>query len=81
MEPEFQENDLVIVQPSVEIYSGCFIVARFVDDGIVFRRLEMAEGVIRLIPLNARYPVTEHPPTSSSWIYPVWGMWRQIWRK
>ena len=81
MKPEFYEGDKLIIQPSEEVYSGCYAVARFVDDGVVFRRLEMSQGMIRLIPLNERYPVTEHHPAEFSWIYPVWGMWRQIWKK
>lgn len=81
MEPRFSEGDVLIIQPSEEAYSGCFIVARFVDDGVVFRRLEMSGGVFRLIPLNERYPVTEHQPSEFSWIYPVWGRWTQIWRR
>jgi SOS-response transcriptional repressor LexA len=81
MEPRFSEGDMLIVQPSEEAYSGCLIVARFVDDGVVFRRLEMSGGVLRLIPLNDRYPVTEHQPPEFSWIYPVWGRWTQLWKR
>ena len=81
MEPKFSDGDLLIIQPSHSAYSGCFAVARFTDDAVVLRRLEMTGGVIRLIPLNERYPVTEHQPEEFSWIYPVWGRWTQIWRR
>jgi SOS-response transcriptional repressor LexA len=81
MEPKFSEGDVLIVQPSEEAHSGCLVVARFLTDGVIFRRCEMIGGVIRLIPLNERYPVTEHQPAEFSWIYPVWGRWTQIWRR
>ena len=81
MEPTFREGDLLIVMPSKEPYSGCFVVCRFKDDGVVFRRLETAGSVIRLVPLNDRYPVSEHSAEDFSWIYPVWGRWSQLWKR
>lgn len=80
MEPRFVEGDLIILMPSVKAYSGCYVVCRFANDGIVFRRLETAGSTIRLIPLNERHQITTHDPEEFSWIYPVWGRWSQLWK-
>lgn len=81
MEPKFSDGDLLVVMPSEQVYSGCFVVARFVNDGIIFRRMEMSGDVIVLQPLNERWPVSTHAQEEFSWIYPVWGRWTQIWRR
>lgn len=80
MEPKFSESDLLIVQPSEEIYSGCLAVLRFASDGVLFRRVEVRESSIILVPLNDRYKVEEVPKSDILWAYPVWGMWRQVWK-
>lgn len=81
MEPKFSEGDWIIVQPGLQPYSGCFVVARFADDGVIFRRMEMSGGMIRLMPLNDRWQPSEHKPDEFSWLYPVWGRFTQIWRR
>lgn len=81
MEPRFGDGDLIIVQPSETAYSGCYVVAKFASDGVIFRRVEMSGTTISLVPLNERYPVTSHSPDEFSWIYPVWGRWTQIWKR
>jgi transcriptional regulator with XRE-family HTH domain len=81
MEPRFAQGDVIICQPSVEPYSGCYVVARFKDDGVIFRRLEMSGKTIRLVPLNERYPVTSHNAEEFSWIYPVWARITQLWKR
>jgi SOS-response transcriptional repressor LexA len=81
MEPRFGEGDFIIVQPSETPYSGCFVVAKFANDGVIFRRLEMSGPVISMVPLNERYQVTTHRQEDFAWIYPVWGRWTQIWKK
>lgn len=80
MEPKFSEGDLLILQPSKQPYNGCLAVCRFQNDGIVFRRLDLSPGKVRLMALNPSYPPSEHSPEDFSWIYPVWGRWTQIWK-
>jgi len=80
MRPQFDDGDLLVLMPSQEVYSGCFAVARFVDDGVVFRRIEFTGNQIQLVPLNERYQVTTHSREDFSWIYPVWGSWTQLWK-
>jgi len=81
MEPKFSDSDLLVVQPTKEVHSGCFVVARFANDGVIFRRLEMKGSKITLVALNPRYQSSEHTAEEFSWIYPVWGRWTQLWRK
>lgn len=80
MRPQFDDGDLLVLMPSQEVYSGCFAVARFVDDGVVFRRIEFTGNQIQLVPLNERYQVTTHSREDFSWVYPVWGSWTQLWK-
>lgn len=80
MEREFRESDLIVVMPSAKAYSGCFVVCRFANDGILFRRFETDGERITLVPLNERYDTTHHAKEEFSWIYPVWGRWSQLWK-
>lgn len=81
MEPKYSEGDMLIVQPSETAHSGSLVVARFANDGVVFRRLEVDGKTITLVPLNPRYRTSQYTPEDFSWIYPVWGRWTQIWRR
>lgn len=80
MAREFLPGDLLIVQPSEEIYSGCLAVIRFANDGIVFRSVEVRKDHVILVPLNERYEREQIELSEISWAYPVWGMWRQVWK-
>jgi SOS-response transcriptional repressor LexA len=81
MEPKFSDGDILIVQPTTEAHSGCFVVARFVDDSVIFRRLEMRRDRIILVPLNPQYLASEHTADEFSWIYPVWARITKMWKK
>ena len=78
MEPKFSEGDVLIVQPSSEIYNGCLAVLKIKTDGFIFRRVERRPDFIRLIPLNPQWCVEELSNDQITWAFPVWGMWRQI---
>lgn len=81
MEPKFSDGDILIVQPSTEIHSGCYVVVRFANDGVLFRRLEMSGSKITLVPLNSQYQTSEHAADEFSWIYPVYMRITRLWRK
>lgn len=81
MEPRFYDGDLLVVQPTVEVHSGCFVVARFADDGVIFRRLEMRGNKIVLVPLNPQYESSTHTQDEFSWIYPVWARITRMWKR
>lgn len=77
----FRDGDLLVAMPSARPYSGCFVVAKFTNDGVTFRRLETVGRKIILAPLNKRYDVTEHDEHEFHWIYPVWGRWSQLYQR
>ncbi|GAA5482079.1 hypothetical protein Hsar01_01294 [Haloferula sargassicola] len=81
MAPEFRDGQLLVLMPSEEAYSGCFVVCRFKDDGVLFRRIEFAGEEIVLHPLNPRYDSRSYPREAFAWIYPVWGSWAQLWKR
>ena len=81
MEPRFGEGDILVVMTEEPAYSGCFAVVKFRDDGVLFRRIELTGGMVRLMPLNDRYPTSEHAPDEFAWIYPVWGRFTQMWKR
>lgn len=81
MEPRFYDGDILIVQPTTEVHSGCFVVARFASDGVIFRRLEMRGSKIILVPLNSQYESSTHTADEFSWIYPVWARITKMWKK
>lgn len=80
MEPSFREGDLLILMPGTRVHSGCLAVIRLADDGVLFRRIQIVGDRYRLLPLNPRYETEEFSQDQISWIYPVWGSWRQLWK-
>ncbi len=78
MAPLYVEGDMLILQPSREIYSGCLAVIRLANDGILFRRVEVRGERLQLVPLNPQYRMEEFSAEEISWAYPLWGMWRQV---
>lgn len=82
MYPLCDDGDVVVVMPSVRIYSGCYVVARFQgSEGVIFRRLEvMGEHEFLMIPENDRYQARSHRPEEFTWVFPVWGSWTQLWK-
>ena len=81
MEPKFSDGDILILMPEERAFSGCFAVVKFKNDGVLFRRMEMNGARVRLMPLNERYPTSDHSLDEFSWIYPVWGRFTQLWKR
>ena len=80
MEPKYSEGDLLVVQPTEQAHSGCLVVAKFVNGGVIFRRLEFIGKIVTLAAENVDYKPSQHSIEEFSWIYPVWGRWTQVWR-
>jgi SOS-response transcriptional repressor LexA len=80
MMPRFEEGDLLILMPEAEVYNGVLAVVRLASGGVVFRRIEIREERLVLVPLNPQYQREEFNTSQVSWIYPLWGIWRQIWK-
>ena len=58
MAPEFNDGQIVIVEPAGKISSGCFVVARM-DDGAILRQLVIDGDVYRLRALKRGLPEIE----------------------
>ncbi len=77
----FEPGDFIVAQPSEQAHSGCFVMARFINDGVIFRRYESTGEKIRLVPLNERYEASDHARSEFLWIYPVHGRYTQLWKR
>lgn len=51
MAPEFTDGHIIIIDPGGRVRSGCFVVAK-VDDQMIFRQLEIANGQYTLRTIN-----------------------------
>jgi SOS-response transcriptional repressor LexA len=64
MEPEFAEGEVIIIEPSVVVEDGCYVVALH-DGEYLFRQLRIQNGRWFLNPLNQQYDVAEIPGGSA----------------
>ena len=64
MEPEFNEGDIIIIEPGVLVDNGCYVVAEH-DGEYFFRRLSIEHDKWYLKPLNPDYPAVEIPGRDS----------------
>lgn len=64
MEPEFAEGEVIIIEPSVVVEDGCYVVALH-NDEYLFRQLRIEQGRWFLKPLNQQYETMEIPGVSA----------------
>ena len=55
MQPEFEEGEVIVVEPSGAVHDGSFVVA-YVNDEYIFRQLVQHPEGWMLKPLNTLYP-------------------------
>lgn len=60
MEPEFNEGDIIIIEPGVHIDDGCYVLAEH-EGEYFFRRLSIDNNRWRLEALNPKYPDLQIP--------------------
>ena len=58
MEPEFTHGEIIIIEPSVLVEDGCYVVAHH-DDEYIFRQLKIDNDRWFLKPLNDSYETVE----------------------
>lgn len=58
MEPEFNDGDIIIVEPAGRIFDGCYVIAWHNDEHI-FRQLMIRAKRWFLKPLNENYETVE----------------------
>ncbi len=64
MEPEFAEGEVIIIEPSVVVEDGCYVVALH-DGEYLFRQLRIEHNRWFLKPLNHQYETMEIPGVSA----------------
>lgn len=75
MEPEYREGDVVVFSPQAPVASGSDCFVRLEPDHestfkrIYFERAEDGGELIRLQPLNSRYPPVVHPRERVAGLY------------
>ena len=64
MLPEFEEGEIIIVEPEGLVRDGSFVIAMYNGEPI-FRQLVISEGRWFLKALNENFPVLEIPGTEA----------------
>ena len=78
MSPEFPEGSIAVLSPSSQPKTGDLVVARVVDRGILFMRLQQQRGAFRFIPANPAHAPIEATEGQIDWCYPVDQMIRKM---
>jgi DNA polymerase V len=60
MMPEFEDGDVVVVEPEGLAHDGSFVIA-FHNDEHIFRQLRIQDGRYSLVALNPKYPEMNVP--------------------
>ncbi len=60
MMPEFDEGDVVVVEPEGLAHDGSFVIA-FHNEEYIFRQLRIQDGHYSLVALNPKYPDMDVP--------------------
>ncbi len=60
MVPEFEDGDVVVVEPEGLAHDGSFVIA-FHNEEYIFRQLRIQDGRYSLTALNASYPAMDVP--------------------
>lgn len=81
MAPDFHAGEELVLMPGSAAYNGALAVVRLAAGGVLFRRLELRADRLVLVPSNPHYAREEFRNEEISWCYPVWGSWRQIWKR
>jgi len=54
MQPEFNEGDVVVIEPGANYRDGSYVIA-YHNDEYIFRQLRVVNGQFYLTPLNPNY--------------------------
>lgn len=79
MEPKYFSGDLLIVSPNAKLENGDLVVAKTVDETLLFKiyhRGEAGRGKVVLTSYNTAFPPLEFEMVDFRFIYPVWSVLR-----
>lgn len=81
MAPAYEPGDLLVLMPGAVAHAGHLVVVRLSGGGVLFRRLVWRDGQeIRLMALNPAYGAQSLPVSDVLHCWPLWGVWRQVWK-
>ena len=73
VDADMDEGDIIIVDRAVEPYNGCKAVW-FIDGEYTVKRIEIGEGVVRLMPANEKNTKYRPIEVSAENDFMVWGV-------
>ena len=73
VDADMDEGDIIIVDRSVEPYNGCKAVC-FIDGEYTVKRIEIGEGVVRLMPANEKNTKYRPIEVRAENDFMVWGV-------
>ena len=73
VDADMDEGDIIIVDRAVEPYNGCKAVC-FIDGEYTVKRIEIGEGVVRLMPANEKNTKYRPIEVSAENDFMVWGV-------
>lgn len=84
MEPKFFPGDIAVLMPTHQPRNNSLVVARLVNEGIVFKvftaREQSSMRVCSFTSYNPVFQPIEVPQGSVLWNFPVYQIIRQVWR-
>ena len=84
MEPKYLPGDIAVLMPTRQPRNGSLVVARLVDEGIVFKVFTARDqSPMRICSFSSYNPVfqpIEVPESRIIWSFPVYQIVRQVWR-
>jgi len=84
MEPKFFPGDIAVLMPTHQPRNNSLVVARLVNEGIVFKvftaREQSSMRVCSFTSYNPVFQPIEVPSGSVIWNFPVYQIIRQVWR-
>ena len=73
VDADMDEGDIIIVDRAVDPYNGCKAVC-FIDGEYTVKRIEIGEGVVRLMPANEKNTKYRPIEVSAENDFMVWGV-------
>ncbi len=73
VDADMDEGDIIIVDRAVQPYNDCKAVC-FIDGEYTVKRLEMGEGIVRLMPANEKNTAYKPIEVTAENNFMVWGV-------
>lgn len=78
MEPKFYKGDIIVLMPSERPCNNSLVVARLVDEGVVFKLFSSQGSRVTFTSYNQIHRPITVEESSVHWVFPVWQAIRNI---